>query len=45
MAKVHFTDEFKRDAVAQIVERGYLTQNKFDNWYFFDTFKWSSGRG
>ena len=23
MAKVHFTDEFKRDAVAQIVERGY----------------------
>lgn len=23
MGKVHFTDEFKRDAVAQIVERGY----------------------
>jgi transposase len=23
MAKVHFTDEFKQDAVAQIVERGY----------------------
>lgn len=23
MAKVHFTDEFKRDDVAQIVERGY----------------------
>jgi transposase-like protein len=23
MAKVHFKDEFKRDAVAQIVERGY----------------------
>ena len=23
MAKVHFTDEFKRDAVAQIIERGY----------------------
>ena len=23
MAKAHFTDEFKRDAVAQIVERGY----------------------
>ena len=23
MAKVHFTDEFKRDAVDQIVDRGY----------------------
>lgn len=23
MAKIHFTDEFKRNAVAQIVERGY----------------------
>jgi len=23
MAKVHFTDEFKRDAVAQIIDRGY----------------------
>jgi len=23
MAKVHFTDEFKRDAEAQLVERGY----------------------
>ena len=23
MTKVHFTDEFKRDAVAQIVDRGY----------------------
>jgi len=24
MAKVHFTDEFKQDAVAQIVQWGYL---------------------
>ena len=23
MTKVYFTDEFKRDAVAQIVDRGY----------------------
>ena len=23
MAKVHFTDEFKLDAVAQIIDRGY----------------------
>ena len=23
MGKVHFTDEFKREAVAQIIERGY----------------------
>jgi len=23
MAKVHFTDEFKRDVVAQIIDRGY----------------------
>jgi transposase len=25
MSKVHFTEEFKREAVAQIVERGYST--------------------
>ena len=42
MAKVHFTDEFKRDAVAQIVERGYsateaskrvgVSQHSFYRW-------------
>jgi hypothetical protein len=31
MSGIRFTDEFKRDAVARVVDRGYSTQNPW-NW-------------
>ena len=32
MGKFNFTDEFKREAVAQIVERGYSTAEVSHPW-------------